>query len=182
MLHFFDIFPEVAKADGRLLLFTDPSTGPTGAFLFTEYYCIEPGCDCRRVIVKVVHVESTSTVATINHSFEAPTPDDIDADLGQTFLDPLNEQSNWSPFFMKVFLDLMLDHAFAEGLVRHYEMVKAAVDEPQHPRHLVLERIRRRSTPIDPIRSVRTGRNASCPCGSGKKYKRCCSPDAIRTR
>lgn len=25
-----------------------------------------------------------------------------------------------------------------------------------------------------PTRSVRIGRNDPCPCGSGKKYKRCC--------
>ncbi|MDD2324754.1 MAG: YchJ family metal-binding protein [Alphaproteobacteria bacterium] len=26
----------------------------------------------------------------------------------------------------------------------------------------------------DPIRVAQTGRNASCPCGSGKKFKKCC--------
>ena len=25
-----------------------------------------------------------------------------------------------------------------------------------------------------PVRSVKVGRNDPCPCGSGKKYKRCC--------
>ena len=29
--------------------------------------------------------------------------------------------------------------------------------------------------PIEPIRKEnKTGRNEPCPCGSGKKYKRCC--------
>ena len=30
--------------------------------------------------------------------------------------------------------------------------------------------------PVDPIRkdSGETGRNDPCPCGSGKKYKKCC--------
>jgi len=26
------------------------------------------------------------------------------------------------------------------------------------------------------IHSYNTGRNAPCPCGSGKKYKKCCLP------
>ena len=30
------------------------------------------------------------------------------------------------------------------------------------------------ASPDRPIRSFRTGRNDPCPCGSGKKYKRCC--------
>jgi SEC-C motif-containing protein len=28
--------------------------------------------------------------------------------------------------------------------------------------------------PSPPVRSVKVGRNESCPCGSGKKYKKCC--------
>lgn len=28
--------------------------------------------------------------------------------------------------------------------------------------------------PDSPVRSARIGRNEPCPCGSGKKYKRCC--------
>lgn len=42
-----------------------------------------------------------------------------------------------------------------------------------------------RAIPIrkDPIRgSARIPRNAPCPCGSGRKVKRCClSPDPVRT-
>ena len=26
----------------------------------------------------------------------------------------------------------------------------------------------------EPTRTAKVGRNAPCPCGSGKKYKRCC--------
>jgi len=34
------------------------------------------------------------------------------------------------------------------------------------------------------VMSTKTGRNAPCPCGSGKKYKKCCLPahDAARSR
>ena len=33
----------------------------------------------------------------------------------------------------------------------------------------------------DPVtRGSRVGRNEPCPCGSGRKYKRCCLPDAPR--
>jgi len=29
-------------------------------------------------------------------------------------------------------------------------------------------------TPVNPIASGRIGRNEPCPCGSGKKFKKCC--------
>ena len=39
-----------------------------------------------------------------------------------------------------------------------------------------------RERPVDPrpteellVRRVKIGRNEPCPCGSGKKYKRCCA-------
>ena len=28
--------------------------------------------------------------------------------------------------------------------------------------------------PVQPAKSEKIGRNAPCPCGSGKKYKKCC--------
>jgi preprotein translocase subunit SecA len=30
----------------------------------------------------------------------------------------------------------------------------------------------------EPVRSQKVGRNAPCPCGSGKKYKHCCGRSA----
>lgn len=32
--------------------------------------------------------------------------------------------------------------------------------------------------PREPVRSEKTGRNALCPCGSGKKFKKCCAASA----
>src|SRR5260370_30932323 len=31
-----------------------------------------------------------------------------------------------------------------------------------------------RNTAVQPVRKSRAGRNEPCPCGSGKKYKKCC--------
>jgi uncharacterized protein YecA (UPF0149 family) len=31
--------------------------------------------------------------------------------------------------------------------------------------------------PHRPARSEKVGRNAPCPCGSGKKYKKCCGKE-----
>ncbi|MCS7199459.1 MAG: preprotein translocase subunit SecA [Caldimicrobium sp.] len=36
-----------------------------------------------------------------------------------------------------------------------------------------------RETKPEPIRSVKIGRNDPCPCGSGRKYKKCCGKDTL---
>jgi len=40
----------------------------------------------------------------------------------------------------------------------------------------------RRSVPAEPARSTKVGRNEPCPCGSGRKYKRCCGANADRMK
>lgn len=32
------------------------------------------------------------------------------------------------------------------------------------------------------VKAVKIGRNEQCPCGSARKYKRCCSPEAKKLR
>ena len=44
--------------------------------------------------------------------------------------------------------------------------------EPDRPEDF--SDIERRLNPPSPHFSVHVGRNESCPCGSGKKYKKCC--------
>jgi hypothetical protein len=36
-------------------------------------------------------------------------------------------------------------------------------------------------SPGTPARAVKVGRNAPCPCGSGKKFKKCCGSPLNRT-
>ncbi|MEX0707786.1 MAG: SEC-C metal-binding domain-containing protein [Woeseia sp.] len=39
----------------------------------------------------------------------------------------------------------------------------------------VFDAVAERSTrQQEPARSAKVGRNAQCPCGSGRKYKKCC--------
>jgi preprotein translocase subunit SecA len=51
--------------------------------------------------------------------------------------------------------------------------------ERLHKRHLKLKGIyahckKRNFAPKQPIQVPKVGRNDPCPCGSGKKYKKCC--------
>lgn len=49
MLPFHPLFEELAKNEVRVLNISDGDPLPKGAYLFTEAYCSEPRCDCRRV-------------------------------------------------------------------------------------------------------------------------------------
>src|SRR3979490_3054381 len=49
--------------------------------------------------------------------------------------------------------------------------------EPDKPEDI--SDFERLMNPATPVKSAKVGRNEPCPCGSGKKYKRCCAdPEA----
>ncbi len=64
-----------------------------------------------------------------------------------------------------------------EDIIRYMLRVSpAVVEEPQErPQHVVENRYADEEGPRQPVRvEKQVGRNEPCPCGSGKKYKKCC--------
>lgn len=182
MMPFHLLFPEEAETECRSITPLNHEGLPNRAFLLMEFFCADPSCDCRRVVLNVVDTETSRQVATINHAFEPPEPplDDMD----QTFLDPINPQSSMSEALLEIFEEMIArDAAYRERLERHYKMWKDVVDDPSHPDHAKLHREFHHDpdfspafSPPEPVR--RTGPkvrpNDPCPCGSGKKFKKCC--------
>jgi ribulose-5-phosphate 4-epimerase/fuculose-1-phosphate aldolase len=74
MLNFDRIFHDVAKNESRALQVFDRPEVPTGMYVLREFYCNEPDCDCRRVILHVHSVEAKRVVASINYAFEPAKP------------------------------------------------------------------------------------------------------------
>jgi len=173
MLPFHELFPEIGLSETRSarVLQKDEKL-PADSYGFVELFCVDPKCDCRRVMINVLSEDRPAHLATINHAFEPPGPDAAMPD--QTFLDPLNRQSRHSQALMDLFKKLLsLDDAHRQRIERHYRMVKDALADPVHPIHAIVrsagaangtQKLARRA--IDPY--------APCPCGSGKKYKWCC--------
>jgi hypothetical protein len=187
MIAFHELFPELAQRECRSVTPLNHDAIPNRKFFFVEAYCVEPRCDCRRVMIHVVDAARRDQVATISYGFEPPEPrfDDV----GQVFLDPLNPQSDLSDALLELFEDMIKnDREYHERLVRHYEMWKQVVDDPRHPAQ---EKIRsaepgygippgRRRTPVR-RQGPKIGPNAPCPCGSGRKLKKCCRTTAAST-
>ena len=122
-------------------------------FEASDLYCVTPGCDCREVVLDFAPLVPRG----------APSPGAIRvARSGAPTFEPEHE--------------------------RHRERLEElwAAFRKRHPRYV--ERFARRSAVMQEIapllvgaprggverRHARVGRNEPCPCGSGKKYKKCC--------
>jgi hypothetical protein len=184
MAPFDELFPALARDELRTIAVLDHDLLLPGPYLLREVYCVEPGCDCRRVLLQIWHGERPRQVATLNYAFEPPKPPFDDE--GQLFIDPLNPQSDLSDALLDLVRDMLAsDDEYRERLHRHYTTWKEVVDDPRHPGH---RKIRsklhddpsfRPAFPKQPTvrrEGPKVGPNEPCPCGSGKKFKRCCRP------
>ena len=180
MQSFVNLFAEIAEKETRVIHVFRRSKEiplPPDDYVFAEYYCDEGGCDCRRVMIYVQAMKAGRVMATISMGF-----DSMDPDAGP-FLDHLNSQSSHSNLFLDYFLNMINeDPAYLKRLQQHYVMFKEKIEKKpykgnpfEHPGAVV--RTAKEPLPLDlPAlpETPKVGRNAPCPCGSGKKYKKCC--------
>ena len=89
-----------------MTVFGEEGDLPKGNHVFLEFYCVDPTCDCRRVILNVLSEKHSKYLATINYSFEPPPSGDVVEE--QTFLDPLNPQSAYSAKLLHPFESTLL--------------------------------------------------------------------------
>ena len=176
MMPFDRVFPELAKSETRVIHTLDHEPTPGTAYLLREFYCDEPGCDCRRVLLQACSVEGERIAASIDYAFEPAKPPFDRAP--QISLDPRMPQSELSEALRDTFEKTIADdRAYHERLVRHYALWKGVVDKPEHPDHAkVCSHDHHHHPRQEPLRRTapKIGPNEPCPCGSGKKYKRCC--------
>jgi hypothetical protein len=123
-----------------------------GAFIAEDLFCVRPTCTCDEAVVafvpaKVAHAEDVGSIR-----------------LRISTLDILERRVEANDAAL---LD-RLWHAFT---TRHRRLTARLSERVKQMVELASDRSRRRA----PVHSTpRAGRNEPCPCGSGKKYKRCC--------
>ncbi len=164
MRSFDHLFPEVALDETRfIVLAASPSAEsnlPADTYQLREFFCVEAGCDCRRVVLHVNGLAAGRTLATISFGFDRKAKD------AGPYLDPLNPQSQHADELLALVTDVPLsDKSYVARLERHYRMVKEVATEVQPG--------------TDVREQAKVGRNEKCPCGSGKKYKKCCLASGI---
>jgi len=139
MVPFMERFPEVGPRETRSVRIMQHPDLPNGEFGFIEFYCDEPGCDCRRVIVSVLRPETgwKKIWATISYGW-AGDP----MDRNGPFLDPLNPQSQYSHALLDLFRRVLESPEYLERLKRHYRLFRDSVEKRSRGRQ-VLGRRRR---------------------------------------
>ena len=179
---FFERFPEMGDQKVQCIkVVPGPDTDlPPGVYFFLEMFCEGVGCDCRRVLLSVVSQKTGKEVALIYWGWEPlefysrPMNEEghsLPSDLKGPALCSDIRQSSLAPEMLKVVSDkLNKDEAFVASIKDHYrifrEKVAADTNESSESRQYK-ESLVMRTAP-------KVGRNDPCPCGSGKKHKKCC--------
>lgn len=110
---------------------------PPGDYGFTEAYCNEPGCDCRRVFFNVIEGETGRVVATIAYGWESAEyyvkwlgMDDpaVIFSLQGPALNLSSPQSELAQALLAQLPLLLSDPAYVARIKRHYKMFKEAVN------------------------------------------------------
>ena len=185
LVPFVQVEPDLAEKETRTATLFEPRDGiPPGTYGLIESYCPDPDCDCRRVMINVTEKKHPAHfLASIGYGF------DRDAEDAGPYLDALNEQCPYADALLRLVQEVALsDPSYLARLKRHYARVKRAANDPSHPAY---QRLREATEdedgwiPVQKMDELRerpvagpaprtVGRNDPCPCGSGKKYKRCC--------
>jgi hypothetical protein len=150
------LFPEQGALETRTLTFFQKKNGiPAGEYALIESYCIDPECDCQRVMLNVLPRYGEKFVASISYGF------DREDEFAGPLLDPLNRQSSYANALLALVRDvILLDKGYVARLKRHYRQVKATVAHPSPAVRAILEQYRDDADdlPLPPSRPRRIAR------------------------
>ena len=171
---FYKKFPEIAEKETRRIHALNDPNLPAGEYALLESYCDEAGCDCRRVFLNVVNLNTGELKAVIAYGWESKNfyikwlgdnDPDLIRDIQGPILNLASPQSEIAPELLNIVKVIVLkDRNYVNRLKKHYKMYKDLIDS------IKLENV----IPLREVPERKMGRNSPCPCGSGKKYKRCC--------
>jgi len=132
---FHELFPEQAMDECRVLHTSSHPGLPADSYALIESYCIDPDCDCRRVMLNVLSRSGSGFLAAISFGF------DRDDEWAGPFLDPLNPRSEYADALLEVVTEVALsDPDYVTRLESHYRQVKEAVANPTSVVRRVMQR------------------------------------------
>jgi len=178
---FHERFPGVAKEETRSILIIGDPKLPSDTYGLTEAYCDELDCDCRRVFFNVISTKKKKIVATIAFGWETKkyyakwlgdNDSKIIKDLKGPVLNLASKQSKLAPALLEQIRFVLRDKNYVERLKRHYELFKDEIEREEERKSRKEKNAGSNDNALSSFPKV--GRNAPCPCGSGKKYKKCC--------
>lgn len=141
MVQFAARFPDLGIREMRVLRLNGYGLIPDDEYALFEYYCPDPACDCRRVVIHVVAHSDRQVHATINYGWESLAfyqrwmgDPRAAADCQGPALDPLNPQSIFAPAFLELFHHVIQDPTYVARLQQHYRLFKSGLQPTSAPR------------------------------------------------
>jgi hypothetical protein len=156
MTLFMERFPEVGARETRSAKVTQGGDLPVGEYGFMEFYCDEPGCDCRRATIMVLRPETgwRKIWATISYGWESADfyrkwsrADSDPFDMQGLSLDPLNPQTQYSSALLDLFGFLLESPEYVDRLKRHYRMFRESVEKGSLENRRVENKVKRLRDP-----------------------------------
>ena len=133
MIPFVERFRELGIRETRSVIIADRDELSAGEYGFFEFYCNEPECDCRRVIICVLRPETGwgEVWATIGYGWESldfyrdwSHGHSDPVEMKGPYLDPLNVQTDSSPALLDIFRSMIESPEYVERLKTHYRMFR----------------------------------------------------------
>lgn len=136
-------------------------------YVIFEYYCNTKGCDCQRLVADIMligedgeHIEQSLAVISYDWSSHESECYPI-----------LTEESPKTPLALKL-LEVY------ETLIHCSEYLIRIKKQYAQVRRLAAGKSLKMPARAQTVFAKKmAGRNEACPCGSGKKYKKCCLTD-----
>jgi hypothetical protein len=184
-----DFPPEVLQGEGTVVSYNeifplapalDFTIGSEKWFALDDY-CVSPECDCREVVLQFV-TEDPERGASPTDPQSAPPA--VFYDYRKRKFEQAQAPGTHQPS-LGVLLSGLKDKMpgfDAEAKRRHLRlkaMFKRALSKFDDETERALSVEDSESEPVSrtieaPVHTPKSGRNDPCPCGSGKKYKKCC--------
>jgi hypothetical protein len=145
MSAFFTRCLQTAMRETRTVTFPAPMHGvPAGEFVLHEFYCDEPGCDCRRVILKICEgadVRMDRPAATVHFGWESVAfykawlkgdDEQMAREMTGVSLEEMSRQGPDADAFVDFVRWLLKNEpSLVERFQRHYQEFKSAAPDPK---------------------------------------------------
>jgi uncharacterized protein YecA (UPF0149 family) len=122
-------------------------------------YCINPGCSCKDITVSFAEFDEDNNPKELGA---------VGIDLKQYRIDEIQQIGTPAETLTQIWRKFQKEAGVKQTLKSRQKEMKIIGKEIAK-----LSRINR-SQDLKAISKSKLGRNAPCPCGSGKKYKKCC--------
>jgi Plasmid pRiA4b ORF-3-like protein len=136
MRPYFTLFPPGEPVETRSVIARGAKGLPDGTYRFVEFYCDEPDCDCRRVVIQVWN-KSDTPLATFNYGWESPEfytkwsksgDPAVGTEMASLTPELFGPQSPYTRAFLAELEEAIGQPGYVEKLRRHYAEFRTAVE------------------------------------------------------